>query len=118
MPPDASYVHLLGPELLTWNLLEAGGGDVPSQVPWFCFSPDQVSLLKLRLRKEALAAGDGVSRLFLRAQAVLFGGYRDALICRPVSSHLDAPGPKGEQMRLLKVGEQNRVADASAVGWA
>ncbi|XP_044514403.1 DENN domain-containing protein 1C [Gracilinanus agilis] len=45
--------------------------------------PDVVSLLRLRLRKEALAAGDGVSRLFLRAQAVLFGGYRDALICSP-----------------------------------
>ncbi|XP_043835001.1 DENN domain-containing protein 1C isoform X2 [Dromiciops gliroides] len=45
--------------------------------------PDVVSLLKLRLRKEALAAGDGISQLFLKAQAALFGGYRDALIYSP-----------------------------------
>ncbi|XP_056678544.1 DENN domain-containing protein 1C isoform X2 [Monodelphis domestica] len=59
------------------NTLESPFQDVET------LPPDVVSLLKLRLRKEALAAGDGVSRLFLRAQAVLFGGYRDALICRP-----------------------------------
>lgn len=46
----------------------------------------QVSLLRLRLRKVALAPGEGVSRLFLKAQALLFGGYRDALVCSPVSS--------------------------------
>ncbi|OWK12547.1 DENND1C, partial [Cervus elaphus hippelaphus] len=42
-----------------------------------------VSLLRLRLRKVALAPGEGVSRLFLKAQALLFGGYRDALVCSP-----------------------------------
>lgn len=51
----------------------------------------QVSLLRLRLRKVALAPGEGVSRLFLKAQALLFGGYRDALVCSPVSSG-DAAG--------------------------
>ncbi|EHB16413.1 DENN domain-containing protein 1C [Heterocephalus glaber] len=45
--------------------------------------PDVVSLLRLRLRKIALIPGEGVSRLFLKAQALLFGGYRDALICSP-----------------------------------
>lgn len=48
--------------------------------------PPQVSLLRLRLRKVALIPGEGVSRLFLKAQALLFGGYRDALVCNPVSS--------------------------------
>ncbi|KAK2504644.1 hypothetical protein MC885_007794 [Smutsia gigantea] len=43
----------------------------------------QVSLLRLRLRKVALAPGEGVSRLFLKAQALLFGGYREALTCNP-----------------------------------
>ncbi|XP_013360756.1 PREDICTED: DENN domain-containing protein 1C isoform X3 [Chinchilla lanigera] len=42
--------------------------------------PDVVSLLRLRLRKVALIPGEGVSRLFLKAQALLFGGYRDALV--------------------------------------
>lgn len=50
-----------------------------------------MSLLRLRLRKVALAPGEGVSRLFLKAQALLFGGYRDALVCSPVSSG-DAEG--------------------------
>ncbi|XP_038194098.1 DENN domain-containing protein 1C isoform X3 [Arvicola amphibius] len=45
--------------------------------------PDVVSLLRLRLRKVALSPGEGVSRLFLKAQALLFGGYRDALVCIP-----------------------------------
>lgn len=45
-----------------------------------------MSLLRLRLRKVALAPGEGVSRLFLKAQALLFGGYRDALVYSPVSS--------------------------------
>ncbi|XP_036027062.1 DENN domain-containing protein 1C isoform X4 [Onychomys torridus] len=44
---------------------------------------DVVSLLRLRLRKVALSPGEGVSRLFLKAQALLFGGYRDALVCIP-----------------------------------
>ncbi|KAG8519040.1 DENN domain-containing protein 1C [Galemys pyrenaicus] len=45
--------------------------------------PDVVSLLRLQLRKVALAPGEGVSRLFLKALVLLFGGYRDALICNP-----------------------------------
>ncbi|XP_012584798.1 PREDICTED: DENN domain-containing protein 1C isoform X2 [Condylura cristata] len=45
--------------------------------------PDVVSLLKLQLRKVALAPGEGVSLLFLKALVMLFGGYRDALICNP-----------------------------------
>ncbi|XP_055473735.1 DENN domain-containing protein 1C [Psammomys obesus] len=45
--------------------------------------PDVVSLLRFRLRKVALSPGEGVSRLFLKAQALLFGGYREALVCTP-----------------------------------
>ncbi|XP_063305705.1 DENN domain-containing protein 1C isoform X1 [Pelobates fuscus] len=45
--------------------------------------PNVVSLLKLRLRKQSALMGDGVSKVFLKAQAMLFGGYRDALICTP-----------------------------------
>ncbi|XP_078541520.1 DENN domain-containing protein 1C isoform X3 [Lissotriton helveticus] len=44
---------------------------------------DVVSLLKLRLKKQSAVTGDGVARAFLRAQALLFGSYRDALICTP-----------------------------------
>lgn len=76
----------------TWSvstpstLLPHPGGEA-AQLPAQC-SPLvlQVSLLRLRLRKVALAPGEGVSRLFLKAQALLFGGYRDALVCSPVSS--------------------------------
>ncbi|XP_040271044.1 DENN domain-containing protein 1C isoform X1 [Bufo bufo] len=42
-----------------------------------------VSLLKLRLTKQSTLMGDGVSHAFLGAQALLFGSYRDALICTP-----------------------------------
>ncbi|XP_066472014.1 DENN domain-containing protein 1C [Tiliqua scincoides] len=42
---------------------------------------DVVSLLKYQLKKQS--AGDGVARAFLRAQALLFGSYREALICNP-----------------------------------
>ncbi|KAG9472446.1 hypothetical protein GDO78_019401 [Eleutherodactylus coqui] len=42
-----------------------------------------VSLLKLRLTKQSALMGDGVSRAFLGAQALLFGSYREALICIP-----------------------------------
>ncbi|CAN2390252.1 DENN MADD domain containing 1C, partial [Pristimantis euphronides] len=42
-----------------------------------------VSLLKLRLTKQSALMGDGVSRAFLGAQALLFGSYREALICAP-----------------------------------
>lgn len=79
------------------NTLESPFQDVET------LPPDVVSLLRLRLRKEALAAGDGVSRLFLRAQALLFGGYRDALIYSHVSRHPDAQA-LGEGIRLLGLG--------------
>ncbi|EAW69082.1 DENN domain containing 1C [Homo sapiens] len=59
------------------NTLETTFNDVQA------LPPDVVSLLRLRLRKVALAPGEGVSRLFLKAQALLFGGYRDALVCSP-----------------------------------
>ncbi|XP_046541417.1 DENN domain-containing protein 1C isoform X3 [Equus quagga] len=59
------------------NTLETPFDDVQA------LPPDVVSLLRLRLRKVALAPGEGVSRLFLKAQALLFGGYRDALVCSP-----------------------------------
>ncbi|KAM6216716.1 DENN domain-containing protein 1C [Rhynchocyon petersi] len=59
------------------NTLETPFNDVQA------LPPDVVSLLRLRLRKVALAPGEGVSRLFLKAQALLFGGYRDALVCSP-----------------------------------
>ncbi|XP_066564241.1 DENN domain-containing protein 1B [Amia ocellicauda] len=42
---------------------------------------DVVSLLKMKLKKQSAATGDGVARAFLRSQALLFGGYRDALVC-------------------------------------
>ncbi|XP_073418563.1 DENN domain-containing protein 1B-like isoform X2 [Dendrobates tinctorius] len=45
--------------------------------------PHVVSTLKLRLTKQSSLMGDGVSRAFLRAQALLFGSYREALICTP-----------------------------------
>ncbi|XP_045404627.1 DENN domain-containing protein 1C isoform X1 [Lemur catta] len=59
------------------NTLETPFDDVQA------LPPDVVSLLRLRLRKVALVPGEGVSRLFLKAQALLFGGYRDALVCSP-----------------------------------
>lgn len=61
------------------NTLETPFDDVQA------LPPDVVSLLRLQLRKVALSPGEGVSRLFLKAQALLFGGYRDALVCIPVS---------------------------------
>ncbi|KAM8972520.1 DENN domain-containing protein 1C [Pelodytes ibericus] len=45
--------------------------------------PHVVTPMKVRLRKQTALMGDGVSRVFLGAQAMLFGGYRDALICTP-----------------------------------
>ncbi|KAG5278141.1 hypothetical protein AALO_G00095640 [Alosa alosa] len=42
--------------------------------------PDVVTALKVRLKKQSASPGCGVARAFLRAQAVLFGGYRDALL--------------------------------------
>uniref|UniRef100_UPI003AABF051 DENN domain-containing protein 1B isoform X2 n=1 Tax=Centroberyx gerrardi TaxID=166262 RepID=UPI003AABF051 len=40
---------------------------------------DVMSGLKLCLKRQAVSPGWGVARAFLRAQALLFGGYRDAL---------------------------------------
>ncbi|XP_064416042.1 DENN domain-containing protein 1B [Latimeria chalumnae] len=42
-----------------------------------------VSTLKSKLKKQSTATGDGVARAFLRAQAALFGAYRDALRYKP-----------------------------------
>ncbi|XP_015270456.1 PREDICTED: DENN domain-containing protein 1B-like [Gekko japonicus] len=44
---------------------------------------DVVSFLKYQLKKQSATTGDGVARAFLRAQALLFGGYRQALMCEP-----------------------------------
>ncbi|XP_045715609.1 DENN domain-containing protein 1B isoform X2 [Phyllostomus hastatus] len=44
---------------------------------------DVVSALKHKLKKQSTATGDGVARAFLRAQAALFGSYRDALRYKP-----------------------------------
>lgn len=41
--------------------------------------------MKVRLKKQSAATGTGVARAFLRAQAELFGGYREALT-RPTVS--------------------------------
>ena len=38
-----------------------------------------MSGLKVCLKRQAVSPGCGVSRAFLKAQALLFGGYRDAL---------------------------------------
>ncbi|XP_051559068.1 DENN domain-containing protein 1B isoform X2 [Myxocyprinus asiaticus] len=40
---------------------------------------DVLAGLKVRLKRQAALAGSGVAHAFLRAQALLFGGYRDAL---------------------------------------
>ncbi|XP_032883875.1 DENN domain-containing protein 1B isoform X1 [Amblyraja radiata] len=39
--------------------------------------------LKYKLKKQSTATGDGVARAFLKAQAALFGSYRDALRYKP-----------------------------------
>ncbi|XP_073681209.1 DENN domain-containing protein 1A isoform X2 [Garra rufa] len=44
---------------------------------------DVVSSLKSRLRKVSSTTGDGVARAFLKAQAALFGSYRNALHIEP-----------------------------------
>uniref|UniRef100_A0A8C4SKK8 DENN domain containing 1B n=1 Tax=Erpetoichthys calabaricus TaxID=27687 RepID=A0A8C4SKK8_ERPCA len=44
---------------------------------------DVVSSLKSKLKKQSTATGSGVARAFLRAQAALFGTYRDALRYKP-----------------------------------
>ncbi|XP_051982652.1 DENN domain-containing protein 1B isoform X2 [Xyrauchen texanus] len=40
---------------------------------------DVMAGLKVRLKRQAAMAGSGVAHAFLRAQALLFGGYRDAI---------------------------------------
>ncbi|XP_067846733.1 DENN domain-containing protein 1B isoform X1 [Heptranchias perlo] len=42
-----------------------------------------ISSLKYKLKKQSTATGDGVARAFLKAQAALFGSYRDALRYKP-----------------------------------
>ncbi|NWX33955.1 DEN1B protein, partial [Notiomystis cincta] len=42
-----------------------------------------VSALRNKLKKQSTATGDGVAKAFLRAQAALFGSYRDALRYKP-----------------------------------
>ncbi|XP_072788742.1 DENN domain-containing protein 1B isoform X6 [Taeniopygia guttata] len=42
-----------------------------------------VSALKNKLKKQSTATGNGVAKAFLRAQAALFGSYRDALRYKP-----------------------------------
>ncbi|XP_062970227.1 DENN domain-containing protein 1B isoform X1 [Cynocephalus volans] len=59
------------------NTLESPFNDL-SNVP-----SDVVSALKNKLKKQSTATGDGVARAFLRAQAALFGSYRDALRYKP-----------------------------------
>ncbi|KAM9796115.1 DENN domain-containing protein 1B isoform 2-T2 [Syngnathus typhle] len=44
---------------------------------------DVVYSLKAKLKKQSTATGSGVARAFLRAQAALFGSYRDALRYKP-----------------------------------
>ncbi|XP_060109218.1 DENN domain-containing protein 1C [Heteronotia binoei] len=44
---------------------------------------DVISFLKYQLKKQSATTGDGVARTFLRAQALLFGGYRQALLYEP-----------------------------------
>ncbi|XP_041705198.1 DENN domain-containing protein 1B isoform X2 [Coregonus clupeaformis] len=44
---------------------------------------DVVHSLKSKLKKQSTATGSGVARAFLRAQAALFGSYRDALRYKP-----------------------------------
>ncbi|XP_059196301.1 DENN domain-containing protein 1B isoform X2 [Centropristis striata] len=44
---------------------------------------DVVSSLKGKLKKQSTATGSGVARAFMRAQAALFGSYRDALRYKP-----------------------------------
>ncbi|KAI5089748.1 DENN domain-containing protein 1B-like isoform X2, partial [Silurus meridionalis] len=41
--------------------------------------PDVVTSLKVRLKRSATVTGSGVAKAFLRAQALLFGAYKDAL---------------------------------------
>ncbi|XP_061094900.1 DENN domain-containing protein 1B [Conger conger] len=59
------------------NTLESPSDDLQN------LPSDVVSALKGKLKKQSTATGSGVARAFLRAQAALFGSYRDALRYRP-----------------------------------
>ncbi|KAG9351150.1 hypothetical protein JZ751_025040, partial [Albula glossodonta] len=59
------------------NTLESPSDDLQN------LPSDVVSSLKGKLKKQSTATGSGVARAFLRAQAALFGSYRDALRYRP-----------------------------------
>ncbi|XP_060034472.1 DENN domain-containing protein 1B isoform X1 [Erinaceus europaeus] len=59
------------------NTLESPFNDLNS------LPSDVVSALKNKLKKQSTATGNGVARAFLRAQAALFGSYRDALRYKP-----------------------------------
>uniref|UniRef100_A0ABM5G952 DENN domain-containing protein 1B isoform X1 n=1 Tax=Pogona vitticeps TaxID=103695 RepID=A0ABM5G952_9SAUR len=59
------------------NTLETPFNDLSS------LPSEVVSTLKNKLKKQSTATGDGVARAFLRAQAALFGSYRDALRYKP-----------------------------------
>ncbi|XP_026159437.1 DENN domain-containing protein 1C isoform X2 [Mastacembelus armatus] len=65
---------------------------------------DVLSGLKACLKRQAVSPGSGVSRAFLKAQALLFGGYRDALedhkegeICFSEELFLDHKSPSMRQ---------------------
>uniref|UniRef100_A0A667Y3T1 DENN domain containing 1B n=1 Tax=Myripristis murdjan TaxID=586833 RepID=A0A667Y3T1_9TELE len=60
------------------NTLESPSDDLQN------LPSDVVSSLKSKLKKQSTATGSGVARAFLRAQAALFGSYRDALRYKPV----------------------------------
>ena len=57
----------------------------------------QMSGLKALLKRQAAAAGYGVAKAFLRAQAMLFGGYKDALQDTKVT--LDIPSSYSSSTR-------------------
>ncbi|XP_029904928.1 DENN domain-containing protein 1B isoform X2 [Myripristis murdjan] len=59
------------------NTLESPSDDLQN------LPSDVVSSLKSKLKKQSTATGSGVARAFLRAQAALFGSYRDALRYKP-----------------------------------
>ncbi|KAM4629366.1 DENN domain-containing protein 1B [Polymixia lowei] len=59
------------------NTLESPSDDLQN------LPSDVVSSLKSKLKKQSTATGCGVARAFLRAQAALFGSYRDALRYKP-----------------------------------
>ncbi|XP_023650450.2 DENN domain-containing protein 1B isoform X3 [Paramormyrops kingsleyae] len=59
------------------NMLESPTDDLQN------LPSDVISTLKSKLKKQSTATGSGVARAFLRAQAALFGSYRDALRYKP-----------------------------------